>query len=127
MRTTDIEFYYTAYDITVNEKYILDERNDLVKFLLEITKRKETKTELNQIVRTNIINNAQKRHEKGFTANKRVTKIRLNKSYVENIKRLSDILVDTNSPNIMHELRKIKVSDEIFTDEVIDELDKLFA
>jgi phosphoribosylformylglycinamidine (FGAM) synthase PurS component len=126
-KETDIEYYFTAYDITINKKYIVEERNGLVDLLLEKANRKKSKNELNQIVHSNILLNAQKRHEKGFTASRRMAKVRLDGSYVESIGQLTDLLIDINTPNIMHEIHKIKLEEDIFTPELIDELDKLFG
>jgi hypothetical protein len=124
---SDIQYYYTAYDITVNSKYIYEECNDLVDLLLEKAKRLESKNELNQIVRTNIMNNAQKRHEKGFTAGKRMSKVRLADSYIGNFEKLTHLLINKNTPNILHEIRKVEIEEDIFPQELLDEIDKLFC
>lgn len=123
---SEIDFYYTAYDITINENYIDEERNKLVDLLLAKVKRQDSKTELNQTVYKNILSNAQKRHEKGFTSGK-MAKTRLNNNYVENIKQLSDLLIDNNAPYIMREVRNIKIEEDIFTPEMIAEMDRLFG
>jgi hypothetical protein len=123
---SDIDFYFTAYDITIHEKYIIEERNSLVDLLLEQVKRTESKDELNEIIYANLMINAQKRHEKAFTSRK-MGKVRNNNQYLENFKQLSELLVNRNTPNILHKVRAIQIEEDIFTPELIDELDKLFG
>lgn len=125
---SDIDFYYTAYDITINEKYITEERDDLMKLILEQVKRQESKDELNQLICTNLLINAQNRHEKAsaFTSGKN-NRFRKSESYVENFETLIKLLVDLNSPNILHTIRSVKLEEDVFTPEMIDTLDKLFG
>jgi hypothetical protein len=123
---SDIAFYFNAYDITIHEKYIVEERNELVNLLLEQVSRLETKDELNKLIYANLMLNAQKRHEKAFTSRK-MGKVRISKSYIDNFERLSGLLIDKNMPNILHRVRSIKIQEEIFTPELIAELDELFG
>lgn len=123
---SDINFYFTAYDITIHEKYIVEERNKLVDLLLEQIKRQDSKNELNQLIYANLLVNAQKRHEKAFTS-KKMGKIRITKSYIENFEQLSNLLIDKNTPNILPMVRGIKIEADLFTPEMLDELDKLFS
>jgi len=123
---TDIDFYYTAYDITINAKYIIEERNELVNLLLEQVKRKESKEELNQLIYTNLLSNAQKRHENAFTSRK-MGKVRMTKSYLDNFEQLADLLIDINTPNMLFQIRNVQLEEEIFSPELIDELDKLLS
>jgi hypothetical protein len=123
-KQNDIEYYFTAYDITVNQKYIVEERNELVDLLLEQVKRNESKNELNQLIYTNIVNSAQNRHENGFTSGKRA-KTRLNIFYVEYIRELADLLIERNTPNIVHKIRNIKTEENILPLEIMDTIDGL--
>jgi hypothetical protein len=126
---SEIEYYFTAYDITVNEKYIKEERKQLVDLLLEEVQRKESKNELNQIIYSNVILNAEKRHDDGFTSGKKA-KTRLNIFYVENIRELANLLIDRNTSNIIHKIRNIEIEENILPLELIDEiegLDELFG
>jgi hypothetical protein len=123
---SNINFYFTAYDITIHEKYIIEERNELINLLLEQVKRQESKDELNQIIFANLLLNAQKRHEKAFTSRK-MGKVRNTDSYIENFKQLAELLIDKNTPNVLHKIRSIQLEEDIFTPELIDEIDKLFG
>jgi hypothetical protein len=122
---SDIDFYYTAYDITINEEYITKERNKLVDLLLKKVERAESKDELNKLVYTNTMSNAQKRHAKGSTSGK-MSKTRQDNNYVENIKCLADLLIDQKSPYIMQDVKNIKIEKDLFTPELLAELDDLF-
>jgi hypothetical protein len=121
---SDVEYYFTAYDITVNEKYIKEERKQLMDLVLEEMHRKESKSELNQIIYSNVILNAEKRHENGFTSGKKA-KTRLNIFYVENIRELANLLIDKNTPNIIHKIRNIETEENILPLQLINEIDGL--
>jgi hypothetical protein len=123
---SDIEFYFTAYDITIHEKYIVEERNELVSLLLEQVNRQDSKNELNQLIYTNLLLNAQKRHEKAFTSRK-MGKVRITETYIENFQRLANLLIDRNTPNIIHKVKSVELDEIIFTPEIIEELDNIFG
>jgi len=125
---SDINFYYTAYDITINEKYIAEERDDLMNLILEQVKRQESKDELNQLIYANLLINAQNRHEKAsaFTSGK-YSQFRKTETYVDNFETLTNLLIDLNSPNILHKLRTIKLDKNIPTPDFSDDLDALFC
>jgi hypothetical protein len=126
---SNIEYYFTAYDITVNEKYIKEERKQLMDLLLEKVQRQESKAELNQIIYSNLLINAEKRHENGFTSGKRA-KTRLNIFYSEYIRQLADLLIDKDTPNIIHKIKNIEVQENILPLSLIEEiegLDELFG
>jgi hypothetical protein len=123
---SDIEYYYTAYDINVNEKYIEQERNELAELLLEEVKRKEYKDELNSTVYENLYNNAKKRHNKeqntwGKSKNK-MGEIRRSESYIEDVKRLANLLISKDTPSFIDEVRKIELN-PVITQEERDLLD----
>lgn len=124
---TNIDFYFTAYDIVINYKYILDERNELIDLLLEQVKRQESKGKLNQLVSSQLIMNAQNRHENGFTSGKKLSKTRLSKNYVSNIKELTDLLIDKNTISIIDAVKNVELEKDIFTPEMMDEFEKLFG
>lgn len=123
---SNIDFYFTAYDITIHEKYIVEERNELVNLLLAQIKRQDSKNELNQLIYVNLLLNAQKRHEKAFTS-KKMGKVRINKSYIENFEQLANLLIDKNCPSIVQRVRNIELEEDIFTPEIIADLDELFG
>jgi hypothetical protein len=108
---SNIEYYYTAYDINVNEKYIEQERNELAELLLEEVKRKEHKDELNSTVYENLITNAKKRRDKELDfwgeSKRKMGSTRKSETYIEDIKRLANLLISKDTPSFMHELRNI--------------------
>jgi hypothetical protein len=123
---SDIDFYFTAYDITIHEKYIVEERNELMNLLLEKAKRQESKDELNQLIFANLLLNAQKRHEKAFTS-KKMGKVRMVNTYLENFQQLANLLIDKNTPNLIHKIKAVEIEEDIFTPEMIEEMDRLFG
>lgn len=125
---SNIAFYYTAYDITINSKYILEECHELATLLLEQMKRQESKDELNKLIYSQLLMNAQKRHEKSkeFTSSRKMKNTRSDESYVEYIKQLSDLLIDKNANNIAYQVRNIKL-ETMELDGIDEELEKLFA
>jgi hypothetical protein len=125
-KQSSIDFYFTAYDIQINEKYILNERNQLADLLLEKLNRQESKVELNQMIYSNVMKNAQLRHEKGFTSGK-MAKTRLDNKYVDNIKLLADLLIDKKCPDITVRLQEIKLLDSSTIELIDSELERLFG
>ncbi|MDQ0975877.1 hypothetical protein QFZ31_005755 [Neobacillus niacini] len=128
IENTDIEFHFSAYEITVNKNYIEQERNELADLLLEQVVRDDVKNNLNSTIIENIIKNAQIRYEKGFT-NGKMAKVRQNQTYIENIKKLANLLIDKNTPNITASVRNT-VLEELpldLLDEVENQLMELFG
>lgn len=123
-----IEYYYTAYDIIINDEYIVKERNKLASLLLEKVKRQESKNELNNLIYTNLIKNAEKRHDKGFTNGKRA-KMRMDDDYISNIKQLADLLIDINHPYIAQQIKQIRINnlDCPLNKEIEKEMERLFG
>jgi hypothetical protein len=119
-----IEYYYHAYDITINKKYIHDERKTMSDLLLKDIQRMEYKEELNLTVYYHIIENAQKRHGKGLVSGK-MAKVRSNKEYIKHIKKLAELLIDDNTSYIIDELKGMEF-DEVSDIELLKELDYLF-
>lgn len=123
---SDINYYYSAYNITVNEKYIDNEREELIKYLLSNDERKNLKGKLNESIMNNIFENAEKRQKKGFTNGKKA-KIRMSESYVDDIKRLSNLLINSDTESFIKEM----LNDEgVLTNEILEQvalLEDLFA
>jgi hypothetical protein len=119
-----IQYYYFAYDIYANEKYLQEERKELLNYLLEGVERDEYKGELNATIYYNLIENAKKRHQNVLTSSK-MSKYRLSNEYVEDIKTLVDLLIDDTTENVMEDIMSIK--DEVLSEEQIESLDQLFA
>lgn len=124
---SDIDFYYKAYDITINKKYIEKERNELESLLLEEVKRNEYKGELNETVIKHIVHNAEKRHEKengywGKTYNKKL-EIRKSDTYIDDIKRLTNLLIDINTDNFSEKVKEFKV--EALSEDLIKDIEQI--
>ncbi|WP_144700167.1 hypothetical protein [Fictibacillus phosphorivorans] len=118
-----IEYYYTAYDITVNEKYIEQELNELADLLLEEVKREEEKINLNTTVIDNLLKNAEHRNENSFTAGK-MGKVRSEVTYIDNIKKLASLLIDKNTSDITQNV--MDVSLETLPQDLLDDIEEAF-
>jgi hypothetical protein len=122
---SEINYYYLAYDIYANEVYLQEERLEILNFLMEEAKRDEYKGELNATVYLNLIENAKKRHEKGFTSGK-MSKYRISDNYVEDIKKLVNLLIDDMADYIVDDVFDIK-EDEIWTEEELELFEQLIG
>jgi hypothetical protein len=111
-KSTTIEFYYSAYDITINQKYITQERNKLAELLLEQVVREETQKSLNSTIIDQFINNSEERKEVSFTAGK-MSKVRGNKNYVDNMKKLASLLIDKKAKSIITEVWNVEFDKEL--------------
>jgi hypothetical protein len=98
-KCTEIKYYFSAYEITVNKKYIEQERNKLADLLLEQVVRDETLNDLNSTIIEHFIRNSQERHDNAFTSGK-LAKIRRDENYIENMKCLASLLIDKNTTKI---------------------------
>jgi hypothetical protein len=111
-KLTEIQYYFSAYEITVNQKYIEQERNQLAELLLEQVVRDETLNNLNSTIIENFIHNSEKRHLNGFTSGKNA-KIRLDNNYVENMTELASLLICKTTSSILPFVRKIELEEEL--------------
>lgn len=125
-KQSEIEYYYLAYDIVVNKKYLEEERKELFDLLLEEIERDEYKGELNATVYFNLIENAEKRHKKGFTSGK-MGKHRSKSEYVDNIKKLVTLLIDDTAGDICEHVMNIKLEDTTISEEDYEMLMSLEA
>lgn len=126
---TDIKYYYRAYNIVVNEKYLNGERKELLDLLLKETIREEYKNELNTTVYTNLINNAIKRQEKAFHSRK-MGKHRGKDEYIGNISQLVNLLINNEATNILDVVLEIEEDENTLTEEellLLESMDDLFA
>ncbi|NOL32667.1 hypothetical protein [Bacillus altitudinis] len=107
-----IDFYYSAYEITQNDKYLKEESDKLLDFLLNKLDRQRHQNELNAKACKKLAVNGSKRHEteselpqqKGF---------RLEQSYSEDIKKLIDIVIKDNAKIISKEILELEEIDEL--------------
>lgn len=120
-KITEIKYYFSAYEITVNQKYIEQERNKLADLLLEQVARDETLNNLNSIIIEHFITNSEERKDKGFTAGK-LAKIRLDNLYIENMKQLASLLIDKNAKRITTFIKNIEMESELPLD-LLDEIE----
>jgi hypothetical protein len=111
-KVTEIKYYFSAYEITVNQKYIEQERNKLAELLLEQVVRNETNDNLNNTIIEQFIHNSHERKENGFTSGK-LAKIRLDENYIDNMKQLASLLLDKKAPRIKDYVSQIKIESDL--------------
>ncbi|MGO4887083.1 hypothetical protein ACJ2A9_04935 [Anaerobacillus sp. MEB173] len=105
---SDINYYYLAYEVTLNEKMTSEYDNSQLIH----------KEELNQTHTDKLLVNAEKRHEKSklFTSTKKIDRYRRSKSYIDDFEKLTNILITYNKPNLiqqMKEKQKQKLEEEM--------------
>lgn len=126
---SDIKYYYTAYDININDDYITKEYQDLLTLLLEEATRKEYRDKLNETVVEHIMINAQKRHEreKSFGAwgsgKSKKSEIRTLDSYISDFEVLTNLLIKNNQTDITEEV--INTPLEILPKELLDDIEQI--
>jgi hypothetical protein len=121
---SNINYYYFAYMIIAYDKFVEEEKQEIIQFLLDHDKREEFKDELNSTVYLNLIDNAKKRHEKAFSSRK-MGKYRLPESYIEDMTRLVNLLIDKNTSDLVEDILKAK--EDIISDDQLETLEQLFG
>lgn len=104
---SDLDYYYLAYEITVNVEYLYRERKELADLLLSGMERHEYRDKLNETVFSQLLINAQKRHENGFTSRK-MGRFRMQETYLDSIAKLAKLLIDKTSRSIIYEVTNFK-------------------
>ncbi|WP_100408462.1 hypothetical protein [Bacillus solitudinis] len=129
----DIDYYYFAYDITLNRKGILSTYNSILDLLLKDADEKKHK--LNETIITKFLHNANERRRKAIKENEaafgtfKTGDCRTEDNYIEDIEKLLYALIKANSPNIVHNVRKVKLVPTLpseITYEIEQELEDLF-
>ncbi|MED3562221.1 hypothetical protein [Bacillus xiapuensis] len=110
-KQSNINFYFTAYDITIHEEYIVEERNELVDLLLNKVKRQESKDELNELILANLLINAQKRNT-SESKSKKMERVRRDFNYVANFEKLTNLLIDKSTSYQINKISNMKTFQE---------------
>jgi hypothetical protein len=122
-KCTEIQYYFYAYEIIINQKYIEQERNKLAELLLEQVVRDETLENLNSTIIEQFTHNSELRNAKGFTSGK-WSKVRSSKDYINNMKELASLLICKDASNILPFVRKVVLEEELPLD-MLDELEHM--
>jgi hypothetical protein len=130
----EIDFYYSAYDITLNQKGILSTYNSILDLLLKDVDIQKGK--LNETVINKFLHNANERRKKAIKENEAVwgtlktSDCRVEDNYIEDTEKLLHVLIKAGSTNIVHEVRKIELEPTLpneITHNIANELDDLFC
>lgn len=125
---SNLDYYFMAYDITINDEYIKEERNNTLNLLLEQAQRTEYRDELNETVYLQLIDNAEKRKVKASTIDTKMSKTRRNFTYIEHIKKLITLLIDSSTGDMTGEIFKVNPYElSIEQLEQLDEMERLFG
>lgn len=95
----DIKYYYTAYDIVVNEKFIESDHNDMLLEVSDKIKNEERSTEANRLICARLLDNAIKRGD-NVDIESRLYFTRSSFDYTTNNSKLIDLLVREN-PDVL--------------------------
>lgn len=102
------QYYYEAYNLTINEKYLESEKDKLKDSILSSDELKSKKVELNELVCDKIKTNSQKRVD-GLEDSELNSKTLIRSfDYVEKTELLSNKLVNIKAPYIIPYLQKQK-------------------
>lgn len=107
-KNTNIDYYYFAYDITINKEFIEEERLDLAQYILKDYRREEEKGELNSRVYFNVIKNAEIRQQDTKKTHK-MYEYRMTETYVKDIETLAKILIDDSQEDITEIIKSIQL------------------
>lgn len=120
---TDFEYYYHAYYISINKRYIAEERDKLKELVLDEIKRGNFKSILNAQVQDHLYENAEKRHDKSETSTSKMWEVRYDLDYPDKIKMLIGLLIDEETKNILPSL-DIKDEMDLYIEEQMSSLDE---
>ena len=121
----NLDFYYYAYKIGIDDDYIEEERNKLMNLVLENSKRMQLRGELNATVIENFKKNAENRHKTAFTS-KKMGKYRIDSEYVGKINKLIDLVIDESKENIHKDITEI-YNNELNIAKQLEEMDIMFG
>ncbi|MCM3387362.1 hypothetical protein M3649_04335 [Ureibacillus chungkukjangi] len=106
---TDIDYYFTAYDILIDKKYIEQEKLNLIELLLEHSIRQLKVKEINTLLVNKIGENAEKRHKNASKSkSEEMISVRSEETYTEQIKLLTKMLIDRNYNININDLFNLK-------------------
>ena len=97
-----LHYYYTAYKIIVNEKFIEKDHNTLMKTVLPLLERQQTRNEMNQIVCERLLENAKKRRNLiESTSNYKTQQARHSFTYVDDNIKLIELLIKKETNELL--------------------------
>ncbi|WEZ09561.1 hypothetical protein P5663_06870 [Priestia flexa] len=115
---TDIEYYYSAYLITINEKYIAEERDKLRELVLSGYEREGNKGMLNAIVQESLCKAAENRHENAIYSKSKIADVRWDENYPNKFGKLVDWLINDQAEDMREVIKKQK--EEVVMDDAVN-------
>jgi hypothetical protein len=122
--STNIQYYYSAFEITVNKKFIEQERNKLADLLLEQVVKDEALQNLNSSIIEHFIDNSAER-TKNESKSFKLSMIRFDFNYIEYMTQLATLLLDRNASNITHHVDRVKLEENTLSQRLIDDIEQI--
>lgn len=118
----NIEYYYLAYDITLNQTGILKSYNNILELILKDMKRNEYKNKLNKKVIERFLQNAKIRQEKAKinkSYNNNILENRKKDNYISDTEKLLYLLIKPDAEDILCFLDNETEKTEEISDEML--------
>ncbi|ARJ76184.1 MULTISPECIES: hypothetical protein [Bacillus] len=112
---SNLKYYFAAYDITANDKYIENECEELIGFLLKEIERVDYKEKLNHTACSKLLKNAEGRHKKSYSIF-RENNYRISENYIRDFKKLIDLLINEDAESISYEIEQMEAQDDLSYD-----------
>lgn len=107
---SDILYYYSSYEISVNKRFIRDEREKVKHYIMDEIERVANRDKLANTLDNNFVDNARKRQDKAritHDMNKINRRARATFTYVDDVQRIIDYLINPYSENIVTDIKNV--------------------
>lgn len=112
---SNIQYYFAAYDITANDKYIENECKELIGFLLKEIERIDYKEKLNQTACSRLLKNAEGRRKKSYSIF-RENNYRISENYIRDFEKLIALLINEDAESIIYRIEQMEAHDDLTYD-----------
>ncbi|MCY8600361.1 hypothetical protein MOD33_06195 [Bacillus spizizenii] len=112
---SNLKYYFAAYNITANDKYIENECKELIGFLLKEIERIDYKKKLNQTACSKLLKNAERRHKRSHSIF-RENNYRISENYIHDFKKLIDLLINEDAESISNQIEQMEAQDDLTYD-----------
>ncbi|WP_246303187.1 hypothetical protein [Bacillus rugosus] len=112
---SNIQYYFAAYDITANDKYIENECKELIGFLLKEIERIDYKEKLNQTACSRLLKNAEGRRKKSYSIF-RENNYRISENYIRDFEKLIALLINEDAESIIYRIEQMEAQDDLTYD-----------
>jgi hypothetical protein len=106
-KKSGILYYYDSYEISVNKRFIRDEREKVAQYIIDESERIANRNKLTDTLADNLVGNAATRQEKArknVDMNKYNKKARITFSYVSDIQKMVNHVINPRSKRITNDM-----------------------